>query len=663
MSNYVADGYVANGYVESNPVIIIEPTDNIVNITRSLVLDGADITKYVTEISLSKKNDRLYHTLTFNLREYVISTTVIRNKDKRLVLTIGTDVYSFIIIDVNSGAKGKSSVLRKTEGCLLDKPFSVESNVTIVGNSNEVIDAMCNDVGLQVENSVPPFGFNKGSFLLNGSYRDGIENILEVSGANYFVSKSGINIVPRFRIGSGASPDIIVSNSILADKVISTNDDGSQLVNNVTFNPKVSDIKSQPIITLVTDDDKQCRKPKFLFNPEPQNVSDINANIGNFEFTIMSQEFYTDLDEERIIRLGGAIQEISLFTLDGDDFTDYVFEVGHNVIITNSAVTGAVKIIYKTKGIKFYTGIGEFQRDQNSYVYKAQYLNQYVEANIPKCEKKDENTDEHNPFSKECKIFTNNITKDSPIIIDIENATPNIKMKFIENPRAPQHDVFGADSRFVALGDFDDFFISGITVDIGVVKPMTVTSVVEDVSHYIDGNSVYYGFVISGDIIPTEIMIANSVTTMNSYYDTVKNYKVYYSTQNLTGASVTITYQGKVDRYTIPACGGSNAVKMIDLYSCNTIKTINYPSYNDDRVVNGCVLPVNIVLNVASLLDMRPEEVSGQTISDGDFTYTVKSDGKASITVANQKKYVFDTDTLRKGSEIIVDAENATLGS
>ena len=88
---YVKSDYVSPNYTENDNVIIPEPTDNIVSINRSFILDGIDITSYITEAEIIRENGKAYTTLACSTFDYIIAEDLIRNPNKRLTVTIGVD--------------------------------------------------------------------------------------------------------------------------------------------------------------------------------------------------------------------------------------------------------------------------------------------------------------------------------------------------------------------------------------------------------------------------------------------------------------------------------------------------------------------------------------------------------------------------------------------
>jgi hypothetical protein len=667
---YYTDGYADRGYVEGDDLAPIEPIDKIVSIARQFVLDGVDITDHVIRCELIREVDKPFHTASLDIADIVIDSGFIRNPSKRLVITIGSDVYSTIIFDMDKDYRDNVSIISKTEGCLLDFPFSPKSNDTFIGDSNTIIRTFMDKLNLGFVNLLPNFEFLKGSFILNGSYLDGLRQLIDVAGGTLFESSGKIVLEKHFRITNGIQPRLILNNEILTSKELSDNYDGSPLVKKIIFNPIFSDIISEPLITMITDDDDACKRPKFLFNPAPSKVSAINSNLGDIEFTTITQTYTDTLMDSRIIRVSGAIQSISTFLLDGTPFTNYTFEVGHNVILFDRVRTGAVSITYTTKAVLFYTKNGTYDTLNKQYNYKVQYLTQLLDASVQKCTADESSGGTNNdlrPTETGCRVMvTPEISRDTNIVIEIAEGYLK-KMLFIQDSQSSPRDIYGLDSRFKALGGFDDGFLRGLREEQGVIKTLTIQSTMQDVTAEVSPNSStkYYGIIVPKNIVASEIMIGNSVVSCMDYNPTNKSYRIYYTHQSVDGANVVLSYTSRIDRYTIPACGGDNNIKLIDVYTCNTIHTINYPTGGDDKDdplnVGICTVPADITLNISALLNLKPEDISGKSISDGTASYTIASNGMSVVTISSPTSYKFDTAHLRKGSYITVDANNAEV--
>ncbi len=645
---YIKDGFIHDGYYEGDATTIT-PSDKILNITYSFVLDGVDITEFVESSDIIRENGKAFTTLSMKLSGYIIDTTYIRNKDIRLVVTIGTSTYSFILYDVDKDFKGDYNIIGKTQGCLLDEPFSTKVNDTIFGSANDIITTLTSNISSY--NSLPNFEFNEGSFALEGSPLDGLEQLIAVSGGTMFEINDHLILTPHFYIESD-TPRFILNNDVLFSKVLSDNFSGSSLAKEVIFNASEADLLSEPLITLVSEEN--CLRPYFLFNPIPSNISSISSNLGDMVLTFINQTYKEIIDSNNISVSGGIIS-ITQITLDGVpiDESDYQYVQNYNTILFTSTKKGTITVSYLTKGIKLYERNGIFDISTRSVYYTMQYLTQTLDANVPMCAEMIE-SDGLNNFS--ISLVGSGILMDTPTQFDVIGTVNNVA--FVSDPSSVPTVVNG----YYAYGNFDTTFMETISIEQDLVVDKTLTSTFENVTDNIT-NSVepLFGFFTSPDIEIGETMIGSLVLNLEKD-DTNPLYNIYYTTNStFLGISSTSTYSAIVDRYTIPSVGIGNTVKYIDFYYDNGVSSFSYPDLTDGTYAGLCVLPATILLDIASLLDLYPQTVSGGTITYNGVPSLIAPNGKTTIIATTATKIIIDTAHLRKGSFITVDTSNAEV--
>lgn len=645
-------GYNVSGYVVGDTFVPIQPVNQTIIVGRTFLLDSVDISAYVTDCEIIRENGKAFTAMSLEIKGHNIPKTSIRNPLIRLEVTLGTDYYSFIIIDVDRSHDGSQSVLCKTQGCMLDVPFSTVSNGSVLGTSNEVIETLT--ANISSFNSLPDFKFHRGNFLLSGSNLDSLDTIVDVCGGTYYEKNDRLFIEPHFRIPSGAVPSLIIGDDILTAKEYSDNIDGSALLKKITFNPQLNDIKSETLITMITPD-KGCQRPIFLFNPEPNNMSEIISNLGDMTFTLKQVTYVDTISNTSVIRVDGAIRTIDSITVDGVDLadTDYSFEVGHNVILFNAGVTGGVKIIYTTKTISHYEKNGYYNETDKSYLYKVQFANQVLNQSIPRCSEGDADTN-----LSGCSVrVSDNVNRGQVFTIDILNGALQ-NLVFVSNAIAPVESVPLAPAYVKKAGNFDSTFLQGVTETLDVPVTLSIQRTVENVTGELGFNDdvEYYGFVTPIGMNESEIMIGSRIIQFG-WIEEGKDYRVYYTTDStILNGNAVIAFDTTVTRYTIPACGTDNPVHSVDVYACNGLTTIEY---GDDV----CLLPALLEVDVPSLLDTTPEKVAGKVITLGSVTpnvdITLPTSGVFSYTFTQQMQYVFDTHNVRRGSTITVDTTNA----
>lgn len=635
-------GYTEVGYF-TGETVTVTPSDTIVNIARSFILDGVDITSYVTDAEIIRENHKAYSTLSMSMMGYEIDKTFIRNKDIRLVVTIGTMVYSFILFDVDRDYKGKYEIIAKTQGCLLDYPFSPKINDLYSGTGNEIIGVLCAEISHY--NTLPDFKFNEGSFTLEGSKLEGVDSLVAVSGGTYYEVNDHLIFAEHLRVNPSVTPKFIFTDEILTSKVYSDNYSGSPLVNKVVFNANEEDILSEPLITMVTNED--CSRPYFMFNPTPDNIANITSNLGTMFFSfkeILVQETF----DANFLRVNGGIDSIKQITLNGAVVSDatYQFIQGQNVILFDSILSGIITVTYITKVVQMYQYNGKFDFETRSNIYNIQYLNQILDVSVDVCA---DVLDMGGLNNNSIELVGEGMSLDTPTQFDVIGAVNNIS--FVSNPSAVPTVVNG----YYAYGDFDTTFMQGITIETGLSVEKSFSATIENLTaNYTDAGVDVFGFYTSNDIEISEAMVGSVVLPLAKY--DAGGYYIYYTNQSrFLNLSVTCTYTAVVDRYTIPAVGASNTVRLIDFYNDNGVTTFEYP---EDGT---CLLPTHRTIDVASLLDTVAHKVAGKTVTYLGTTYTIASNGTFLIYLTTQQKVVIDTGHIKRGTYITVDTTYASF--
>ena len=615
----------------------------IVNITRSFVLNGVDITSYVTDAEIIRENHKAYSTLSMSMMGYEIDKTFIRNKEIRLYVTIGTMDYSFILFDVDRDYKGKYEIIAKTQGCLLDYPFSPKINDLLIGSGNEIIAELCSEINHY--NTLPDFAFNEGSFTMDGSKIEGVDSLVAVSGGTYYEVNDHLIFERHFRVDNTLTPKFIFTDAVLTDKVYSDNYSGSPLVNKVVFNANEEDILSEPLITMVTNED--CSRPYFMFNPTPENIANITSNLGTMYFSfkeVLVQETF----DANFLRVNGGIDSIKQITLNGAVVSDatYQFIQGQNVILFDTVLNGIITVTYITKVIQMYQFNGAFDFESRSNRYVVQYLNQILDISIDVCA---DVLDMGGLNNNTIELVGESMSLDTPTQFDVIGTINNIA--FVSNPSAVPTVVNG----YYAYGNFGTTFMTGITIDVGLSVSKSFSATMENLTANYDGAGVdIFGFYTSSDVEVTEAMIGSVYVTLTKYE--AGDYYIYYTTMSLyLNQSITCTYTAIVDRYTIPAVGASNTVRWIDFYNANGITTFEYPENGEGT----CLLPTTRLVDVASLLDTEAHKVAGKLATYKGINYTIASNGTFLVLLSTQEKIVIDTGHIKKGTYITIDTTYA----
>lgn len=658
---YIADGYIEEGYYWGGTIIPSEPTDNIVTINKSVTLNGEDITKYVTKLSINKTADRTHSVCELEMSGYTVNKTYVRNKDILLKVIIETDEVDFIIVDLDEDTKQNSILICKTLGCLLDYPFSgTYENQKAIGSANQIIADLCG--GIPYSNSLPDFSFNTGSFLLNGTKIDALEALVSVSGGTLYTRQGRLFISEHFRISQSEQPKIILNDSVLTKKIKSENFESATSVKSVTFNPSVGDVYSEPKITMFSD---ECNKPYFLFNPTPTTSSDINSNFRSFSLTNKQLIYEGELLDTRLLIVDGGILEIGSVYVNSELVNDYTFSATHNVILFNTAKSGSVRVVYISKVVERYSAGGYTADGIN---YQVQYLNQFLEQLVPYCETGESDNTDGSSGEVSCSVEISDIKRDTEFYIDIEGDSVTT-FEFISDASSFAYKYNYLDGIDInVFGYFDHSFLSSITKST-FTKTKNSSFTIENITSELKRSSKIYGFFSSRELSDFMVGVVKISLSKTSSRD---GYYYYTTSSKYLNSSVSASYNFVVDRYTVPACGVSNTVKYLQVIGCGTV-TIEYPntlnendSGYDPTETDVCVIPAEIVLDIPNLLGidaalcankqveiLAPIEIPTLGIK------TTLINGKLHYNFTHKTTYIVECDSIRGGATITIDTTNA----
>lgn len=666
-TRYYKQGFISEGYFKNTSI----PADSIVNIHRKIYINTIDtpyiadgyiesgyyatpiykeLTELVEGLSIAREVGKAFNVLTMDLAGYDIPKEYIRNQNIRLIVELGTTVYSFILFDVDTDYRLNSKIIAKSQGCLLDEPFSKNYDDVFLGNSNDILTDITTDIDCTI--AVPSFDFNEGSFKLEGSKLDGLNRLSAVSGASVLVVDDTLKISKPLVVDD-TFIDFEFNNAILTSKDKSDNFDGSLLVDKVIFNAGDNNLTTEPLITMVYEDG--CSRPKFLFNPTPTSVDEITSNLGTIKLTNFRQIYTGSISNSNSIKVSGGIIEIYSITVAGVIIQNSSFELNHNVILLDNNYTGVVEITYLTKGISLFTTNGTFNFQDKHRFYELSYLTQKLEAEIPLCVNIIK-SDGLNNFS--ITLVNEKITLDTDTVFDIIGEVKNLAL--VSDKLSG---VFNIVNGYYAYGDFDTTFMDTISTQWGVPAQKTFTTSFENVTGLVDGvTNEIYGFFTTPDIDISETYVGSTVVALTKDSSNA-DYNLYYTTNSsVSGYNTTATYTAIVDRWTIPAVGGSNLVRFIDWYSEESIYTFNYPDPTNGTYAGICKLPADIELNVSDLIDINPADMAGTVVDYDGTNYTINPIGVIKIHITKAESIEIDTSALRKGSKITIDSSNSEGG-
>lgn len=643
---YIENGYIETGHFETDKAPIV-PSDKIITIEAKIeIVDNnnsvvSDLTQNVVHCDIDIKNGSFYNVLDLKLADYQIDKQYIRNKDYMVRVTIDDDVYNFIIMDCDYTHNNTVFILGNGQGVLIKEPFVTDTVKIITGSANEIMTELTKDISRLVQTK--DFSFNKGSFISTGKPIDDIRNLVNVSGGTFFEQNNTLILRDCLSVSSTFSMDI--QDDILLKKVISDNFKGSALINKVTFNSDMlSDIKSDPLITMVTESDF-CTRPYFLLNPTPISKNQIYSNLGTITFVNKQQTFDEAVVDTKVINVSGGISSIIRVMLGGVevDSSRYMYKNGFNVVLFDGDVTGQVQIIYITKAIVRYTNNGERDEETGNNLYKLRYYDQEL-LKIYGC------MDGYSGASSvddriDCSVnLISNMGKDVPLYFDIVGTIQSISV--VSDPMANPTTRNGVK----CYGTFDSTFLDNIETKTGA-RVDSFEERMDDMSSNTGIMDGCFGFVLSKSIALTNALINNQQVSLYRY-DKNEEFDVYYVTdRSYLGNRIMLSHNIATTRKMIPTAGWNTTAKYIEFFVCGKSHRYKYPTGGQPIV---SVLPTYITFDLVSSKMMTGFEFSNWTnrayktiqsqvavYIDGTYnkSYDLGSDGKVTIPINDQGIY------------------------
>ncbi len=676
MAKYIAENYVVPDYVD-NETTPSYPTDTRVSIYRKFELavesvwvdgltvswlnetsnewtagyilggDTLDITDYITKASIHREAGLPYATLSLTLLNLKISNSAVKNPLARLTVVLGSDTYSFIIIDMDVDNTTETTLLCKTDGCLLDFPFSLKTTANMIGDSKKVLNTLLAPVDNTI--LVSNFNFNRGSFILDGTNIEGVQKILDITGGILLYKNNKLVVSKALRVSDESDITTIIDASITTDTEITDDIDGSPLLHRVIINDE--DIYSEPKITMITDEVLEA-KPYFLFNPIPSSVSQIKSNLGELLLSNKMLEFTGDVDSNNI-SVDGGILSIARVRINSEDITNYVYEYGHNVIKFDTIHVGTINVIYTTKSLFMYSIDGSI--DGNLRTYNLTYLNQKLSTSveIPKKESGKQSASRSVPTKSGSGIkLPSTVMRDEPIEIYIPKDSIT-NFSFVTDSSAPLRSSVSIPFSIKSYGLMDDTFIKNISINSTEIEE-TGTAQIEDTEFGLGivlpvGN--YYNFMVG-------------IRSIDFHKRSMQGYDIYY-TKDVTskGASVSFNYKADMDKITVPPIGLYSSIKYLEVHADGQIAVVTYPDPDNEYIEDKAVsyrLPQDVVIDVALRLKIDAFKIAGKIVTSqtlGD--HTINSQGKISVKVLTALRHKIDCSSIIRGATIYVDSRNA----
>lgn len=624
-------------------------------VTHSFYFDGSDITPYIEDgtLTMSKELGIPYFTFSFSTAKgWALPESSIRNPAKILHITIGSDEYDAIIIDADLNYKGEYEIVARTEGCLLDFPFSPKSNNAIVGTSNEIISEIMGDITHTI--GAADFSFNRGTYQMDGTKLDAVSQLSEVTGAAVYADASGVQIQKALRIPSGAAADFTIPDSLIHEYDETRDIDGSTMVNKVIINPKESEIYSEPKITVVK---RGCVIDRILLNPSPSSTDQIKTNATIHGFTNWYETQLVTLENSKIVKVDGGIESVEYVALDAETTAGYSYEHGHNVILLDAEFTGLVKVRYIAKVIKRF--------GYNGRTATMEYINQRVEFEYPDCgsgNKTESGSDISETSPTGCSLEV-----EQPVAhgedLEIYSSGVIDAIIFVTSPSAApvhRHTMSNGTKVYSAGGTYQEPTVYYDTVT------ESGSSTVEKIADA--ANS--YGFSIDDSMSQLSDFktATRSITMGRTVYS---GYSTYSSSdETLEGRTVQYLYDIDMYNYTIPEV--LDSIRSIEIISCGKLTEVNFPDPEKDiKDDEGNIVDQNIscdgypttrTIKIADMLGVSASKASWEDIySDSDTLtgspWTVTEYGDVTVTINAPGYSLIDCSDILENTKIYIDAK------
>jgi len=700
---YVNDGYWLSGYCKGDTRIAVMPTDTIARIKRSFILDGVDISKFVDSFFMNKLLNRLYHTAELTLNNYELDYTLVKNKNKLLNVKIENDEYNFIIIDVETSSRKENILILKTQGCLLEKPFSQEKTEQFIDiRSSSIIKKLTKNIS--TNNNIPSF-FTNGRFLRE-SLTDGetLESILSITKSDFYEKENALFLSERFRIYSEESPKFEFEDKFIISKKFSNNSDGDRDLKTIFLNLE----DYQQDLKIGINKDANCQRPSFLFCPLLITTHELTANLGTFSISEVSLTQTTLIVLDDIVKVEWGILRIERILRDGDIYpsSNYGFQPRSNVINFTEKVYGNFTIIYYSNTVSNYSQNGNTVAiNTRSYnlSYYGEEFNEVVRCDLDlstigeiqkcylDCPSKVGEGRSLTIIAKQNSIEAirfvglnppDDYTYDSEVegikfqsrVVNsnylngtkVTNSTETIPLRYTIVDLNPFAEVFN----ILDSGDYRDFYFWGFATGIGELLTDELGILETYTRIRTQGVTYYYQYSKNSNLAMKigEIIECSVVMDISEIY--IPNYRAFYNHLNYNPETRTVTsvskkYLTSVKTIFIDGC----EPKKIEVMKTSLIHLRDGGRSNADETVapsskGDCItIPQSsFVVKIAEVLRVSNRTARNKDVILDGKTLRTNSSGNLTISLsAIRRKYVIDTTTIEEGTRVVVDCSSAEV--
>lgn len=660
--DYFEIGYIEDGYIEDGC--------NRSEVIDSYFQDGYVVNGYIEQTYLIEELQDGAGGYKVNFETVILNA--VRNKDLPLYARIGTKEYYFYISEAKKNYKNIFEVIGGTKGLLMKEPFSISTTYSFSGSNQSIISSILDSFGINY--TITNSNFNTGALELEDTTPLGvIEKLLQITNSSYYPINEDIKILPPLNIGENEAVAKVFNESEITNLKNEYIDNAGSYLKELIINPLISEIDSQPKITLKQDD--KCVLPIVLFNPKVGLLGDAVTNLTSEIYSIVTTIEEVKIDNSKIVVVNGAIDSINFIKANGIEYplANVTFEQDYNVIILSENITGTISVNYKTYALVKYKPYKNIANSTNDFNIK--YLNQQLITSLPFSSGCGDGGGTGGGDdtgggggggggggSGNCKVIVRGSpTKDTPTVFSVPENTGVNLVAIEDETQAPVEIglqlglIPPSKIKGYEQGATDFAYIDNSIYETETIGDRTTETITEAEVYGI----TRVGFYLDKNISISEIFI-EGLTENFSSSTTVGDFEFYYKTAfgsnlKLIGKKATIYYNYTADVFTIPPMGLANGIKRYDIIACDGTTEVNFPDGEDDSDVVSCELPQTAKFDVANIIGVELSQAVGKTITSADFgSLTVDSFGKISIDITADGEFELDASSIVPNTTLVL---------
>lgn len=300
----------------------------------------------IAKCTISEEMNRMYDVATFTM-------TTEPQHELDVIINYGSKTFNGFVYSTKKISKDLFQVECRTGGAKLTEPYSAYTEgFDDATTSHELCALYATDSGISITNTAGNLDFG-GSYERTGTMLSALQNIANVTGAEYWDDGSGIQIQPNKAItteGTEIDPqdifDFVQTKSSVYNKGVGfiTIRNGGSETNDIISNNKIY------------GEIDECTGEIFIYT-NPYGAVEHTVGLSPLTAILIDRTETNSMIDDDIVTLDGAIDSITSITLNGVNVTDYNFEQGHNVIYFSTLQRGTLTVTYTAKAYRGYVNI------------------------------------------------------------------------------------------------------------------------------------------------------------------------------------------------------------------------------------------------------------------------------------------------------------------